>query len=70
MLIKRFADFKHDVTASEDRVKKVNERAQELTDAEHRGEGVCVCDIIIFQGDLSFSMLGPVYKYDATRGHS
>ena len=41
MLIKRFADFKHDVLASEDRVKKVNERAQELTDAEHGGEGVC-----------------------------
>ena len=40
MLIKRFADFKHDVLASEERVKKVNERAQELTDAEHGGEGV------------------------------
>ena len=37
MLQKRFADFVHDVLASEDRVSKVNRMTEELLEAKHSG---------------------------------
>lgn len=38
VLIKRFADFVHDVLASEERVTRMDRMAQSLLDANHSGE--------------------------------
>ena len=38
ILQKRFADFVHDVLASEDRVLEVNRIAESLIEAQHTGE--------------------------------